>query len=417
LGNTCYMNSCLQCLLNIKEVNSSLKTYSLPGAEDRDIDAVLTNQLKTVAAQLDNTADAVTPFQFVAALRQKFPRFGEMQNGGYMQQDADECLRGILQVLTTQLRSESGNRIDDLFSFQMKSTLKCLECDEEAPTTVEDSTRVLMCHLGTQTDPVSHIYQGVQLSLKEHIEKTSPSLGRNAQYEKSSCMASLPTYMIVQFARFGFKGANDWAGTTATKVKLIRNIKFSSTMDLFDLCDDDLKKKLANGRLRHKTQEDVKAEAAKKAMLDEEKAKMEKGASSSSAPAGDVEMKDAEKEEASSVGVEMIDTGYYDLVGMISHKGRTADGGHYVGWTLSKKANKEIKDDQWICYDDETTSMHLWKDITGVSMDLQGGRADTQIAYINIYKKVTVAVDAGEKLGDGKEGYDASKDVEMKPAA
>merc|ERR1712216_757157 len=151
-----------------------------------------------------------------------------------------------------------------------------------------------------------------------------------------------------------------------------------------------------------------------------------KGGSSSSA--ADVEMKDGDVEmkPASAVGVEMVDTGYYDLVGIISHKGRTADGGHYVGWTLHKKADKETKDDQWICYDDETTSQWNWKDITGISMDLMGGRADTQIAYINIYKKVTVAVDAGEKLGEKEDGYDAtaaaapaagsSGDAEMTPA-
>ena len=84
-------------------------------------------------------------------------------------------------------------------------------------------SRVLLCHLGTQTDPVSHITQGaarlkdpistaievrsdahfppqstkVQLSLKEHIEKNSPVLGRNAQYEKTSSIASLPPFLVV----------------------------------------------------------------------------------------------------------------------------------------------------------------------------------------------------------------------------
>ena len=35
-----------------------------------------------------------------------------MQNGGYMQQDADECLRGLLTSLATTLKgsSESSNR-------------------------------------------------------------------------------------------------------------------------------------------------------------------------------------------------------------------------------------------------------------------------------------------------------------------
>merc|ERR1711998_149786 len=134
---------------------------------------------------------------------------------------------------------------------------------------------------------------------------------------------------------------------------------------------------------------------------------MDRGGASSSA--ADVEDEDVEMKPASAVGVEEVDTGYYELCGIVSHKGRTADGGHYVGWTLLRKANKEVKDDQWICYDDETVSQWNWKDITGIAMDLMGGRADTQIAYINIYKKVTVAIDAGVTLGEGKaEGYDSA---------
>jgi len=415
LGNTCYMNSCLQCLAKIKELNDSLKDYVVPGAE-RDIDAVLTNQLKNTFQQLaagSAQQDAVTPIQFVMALRQKFPRFAEMQNGGYMQQDADECLRGILQSLSQTLTSDAGNRIDDLFSFNLQSSMKCLENDAEEVSKSEDSQRVLICHLGTQTEPISHIYQGVALSLKEHIEKNSPTLGRNAQYEKAAAVASLPNYLIVQFARFGYKKANEWAGTSDSKVKLVRNIKFSPTLDLYDIATDDLKKQLSKGRLRVKEHEDKVMELEKKKLMEEAKG----GSSSSAADAeGDVEMKDA----AAAVGVEMIDTGYYDLVGMISHKGRTADGGHYVGWTLARKASKkdDVKDDQWICYDDEDTQQYDWKDITGVTMDLMGGRADTQMAYINIYKKCSVPVDAGQKLGEG-EGYAAasgSGDVDMKPA-
>lgn len=432
LGNTCYMNSTVQCLCKIKELTAALQSYQMPGADARDIDAVFTNQLKIVSQELTQSVDAIAPFQFVQTLKTKFPRFGEMQNGHPMQQDADECLRGILQTLSTCLSTSGSNRIDELFGFKMKSSLKCLECDEEPPTSSEEIQRVLICHLGTQTDPVSHIYQGVQLSLKEHIEKNSVLLGRNAQYEKSAALASLPPYLIVQFARFGYKGANDWAGTAASKVKLIRQIKFSPTFDMYDLASEELKKTLSAGRLKHKDQEDAKTAAATKQMFDEEKKKMEKGpdptnamsaedkAMSSSAPAAMEVDDDVEMKAASAVGVEEIDTGYYELVGIISHKGRSADGGHYVGWTLLRKADKEMKDDIWICYDDETVTQWTWKDISGISMDLQGGRADTQISYINIYKKVTASIDIGVTLGDGEAAasssapYDGDKEM---PAA
>jgi len=400
LGNTCYMNATLQCLLNVNDLRSKLDGYAPPGAEERDIDSVLTAQFRGVMAQLNSTTDSITPLQFVMALRQRFPRFAEMQNGGYMQQDADECLRGLLTVLSTALPGSGGsNAVDDLFGFKLRSTLKCLECDEEPPQTSDELQRVLICHLGTQTEPVSHIHQGVQLSLKEHIEKNSPVLARNAQYEKSSRLASLPPYLVVQFARFGYKGANEWAGTSAGKVKLIRKCAFSHTLDAFDCADDELKKELSVGRVKKKEQEDEALERERQAK-----------SSSSSAPAEDVEMKPAEDVEMKPAGVEEIDTGYYQLISIVSHKGRTADGGHYVGWTLHRKADgKELKDDKWVHYDDDDVSFVNWKDMVGLSTDLQGGKADTQIAYINIYKKVSVTVDQGKVLG-GKEA------AEEKPA-
>lgn len=393
LGNTCYMNATLQCLNRIVDLRQSLHSYTLPPPEERDVDSVLTMQFRNVTQQLGGTVDTITPLQFVMALRQRFPRFAEMQNGGYAQQDADECLRGILTVLANTLKSSSGtgNRIDELFGFQLQSKLKCLECDEEPPQSSSELQRAMICHLGTQTDPVSHIHQGVQLSLKEHIEKNSPNLGRNAQYEKTSAMASLPPYLLVQFARFGFKGANDWAGTSASKVKLIRRCAFQSSFDVFDCASTELKKKLSVGRVKKKDLDDAELEKARAEFL---------ASSSSSAPAKgeDVAMKPSEDVEMTVASTEEFDTGYYELIGIISHKGRTADGGHYVGWAKHKKADgKELKDDKWILFDDESVDFCNWKDMTGVSVDLCGGKADTQIAYINIYKKVTVRAPSDSK--------------------
>merc|ERR1712139_509503 len=113
---------------------------------------------------------------------------------------------------------------------------------------------------------------------------------------------------------------------------------------------------------------------------------------------------DVEMKPASAVGVEELDTGYYELIGIVSHKGRTADGGHYVAWTLQEKANgKDLKEDRWLLHDDEDVSLHNWKDIMGLGTDLQGGKPDTQIAYVCFYKKCTVPKDPGHILGSNAE--------------
>jgi len=399
LGNTCYMNSTLQCLFAVPDLQEAIMTHQSPAAGDRDIDSTLALQSKTVIQQLSaSTAETpIVPMQFVMALRQRFPRFGEMQNGGYMQQDAEECLRGILEVLAGQLAGKGGggNAIDDIFGFELGTTLKCLECDEEPPSQAADRQRLLFCHLGTQTDPVSHIHQGISLSLKEHIEKNSPVLARNAQYEKSSQLASLPPFLVVQFARFGYKGANEWAGTSAGKVKLIRRCAFNSGLDVFDICSPDLKKQLSAGRLEKKKQDDEQLERERKEKLAGSGPKDAPDAPAEAKPAeGDVDMKEPGD-------LEEIPTGQYELISIVSHKGRTADGGHYVGWKLHKKAASAKEDDKWILFDDEDVSWWNWKDMVGLSCDLQGGKADTQIAYMNIYRRQTVTVDKGHRLGSG----------------
>jgi ubiquitin carboxyl-terminal hydrolase 14 len=53
-------------------------------------------------------------------------------------------------------------------------------------------------------------------------------------------------------------------------------------------------------------------------------------------------------------------------VGIVSHKGRSADGGHYVGWVRQAKADgKDIKDDKWTLFDDHDVMTYEWKQITG----------------------------------------------------
>eukprot|EP00811_Abedinium_folium_P028574 NODE_4432_length_1892_cov_10.335977.p1 GENE.NODE_4432_length_1892_cov_10.335977~~NODE_4432_length_1892_cov_10.335977.p1 ORF type:complete len:432 (-),score=164.01 NODE_4432_length_1892_cov_10.335977:309-1604(-) len=401
LGNTCYMNSVVQCLKVVPELNMALDLYTPPpGAGGADVDAMFTVHFRSLVQKLQNTLQTVAPMQFVMVLRQRFPRFGEMVRGAYAQQDAEECLRGVLEVLASTLKAPSGraNVVDDLFSFGMRSKLKCLECDEEPVREAEEMQRSLICHLGTQIEPVSHLHQGVALSLTEMIEKDSPLLGRMSQYAKTSAMVTTPPYLVVQFARFGFKGASSWAGTDASKVKLVRKCSFQPNLDVFDYCSDELKTVLSAARRRKQAMDDaVMDKVIAGEALDEEGA----AAAAAAAPP-----------------MESVNTGHYELVGIVSHKGRSADGGHYVCWCRTRKADgKELKDDRWVLFDDETVVPYDWKDLVGQGIDLQGGKADTQIAYICLFKKITVEVPFEEeaKPADAAAAPPAAADTE-KPA-
>ena len=73
-----------------------------------------------------------------------------------------------------------------------------------------------------------------------------------------------------------------------------------------------------------------------------------------------------------------IETGSYQLIAIITHKGRSAKGGHYIGWTHNTG-------DRWIEFDDDVVSGVSTQEI----MNLRGG-SDWHMAYVLIYRKLEI---------------------------
>lgn len=93
-------------------------------------------------------------------------------------------------------------------------------------------------------------------------------------------------------------------------------------------------------------------------------------------------------------------TGKYNLLSVVTHQGRSADGGHYICWSQDTRQgnlypNKiqchleagNDKRDVWLKYDDDQVSEHDWG-----SFDLCGGRSDYHIAVLLLYKISTFKV-------------------------
>ncbi|XP_051966111.1 ubiquitin carboxyl-terminal hydrolase 2-like isoform X2 [Xyrauchen texanus] len=157
LGNTCFMNSILQCLSN----TLSLRDYCLHNSHRRD----LNNNNRTNTALMEefskliqtmwtsSNSEAVSPYEFKKQIQRYAPRFV-----GYNQQDAQEFLRFLLDGLHNEVNrvtvrprghmedfdhlhdEEKGkkmwakyleredSKIVDLFVGQLKSSLTCSEC-------------------------------------------------------------------------------------------------------------------------------------------------------------------------------------------------------------------------------------------------------------------------------------------------
>lgn len=352
LGNTCYMNATLQCMNAIEPLRDGLKQFQGgTGLAAGDKQSQLTGALRDLLSDMDSSAEGVAPFRFLMVLRDMFPQFAEQgEQGGYKQQDAEECWGQILITLGSKIPS-----INRLFEIGYEMRLKCEESGEERVESYPG--HALKCNI---TADVNYLQDGFKLGLEDSREIHSSALNRTAVFAGGSKITSLPDFLNVSMVRFF------WRADTGKKAKIMRAVAFTVEIDVFDFCTDELKAKLRPARDRRREAQDAKAGIKKEEKIEEKKegedAEM---ATESDAAAG-----------TSDAPSEPQHTGLYELFALVTHKGRYADAGHYVGWT-------KMKDGNWMCYDDDTLSIKTEEDI----LALRGG-GDHHMAYIMLYRAI-----------------------------
>ena len=109
LGNTCYLNSTLQCMKAIPELDRVAQpsltpgpAIVVPGGDDTVV--VATREIIDELLR-SNAAREVKPFKFVTTFRTAFPIFAQRtDNGqGFVQQDAEECWSTLLTALSQRM--------------------------------------------------------------------------------------------------------------------------------------------------------------------------------------------------------------------------------------------------------------------------------------------------------------------------
>jgi ubiquitin carboxyl-terminal hydrolase 14 len=386
---------------------------------------------------MSETQEGFPPLMFLNTLRQAYPQFAQKARDGhgYAQQDAEEAWSQIVSQLRSKLKisGTSGGEADSTFVDQYMAGKfdTIMECDEpaaqeggEEPVRGHDTFFKLNCHITAETN---HLRDGLLAGLSEKIEKKSAVLDRDAVYTKTSRISRLPKYLPVHFMRF------DWRRTTNKKAKIMRKVVFPQELDVVEFCSDDLKKLLipVRDKIREirKEEEDVerarkrqkrlkageendqdtgasKGSAKDKKEAEKKDAKKADGASSTG---GDVEMPDIEFKTDAQVEAEqaasllaakkellaLVDpkltadvggnqTGLYELRGVITHQGASADSGHYTAF-VKKNGKKDPvtgklkeEDGKWWWFNDEKVSE---VDADRIETLSGGGKSSSYISY------------------------------------
>lgn len=362
LGNTCYLNATLQCLHSVPELRDSLKKFTGPVTMtgDAQADRLITNGIRDLFVVMERSSSAVPPVIMLNILHMCFPRFAEKnEHGGLQQQDANECWTELVRCLQRKLPAVGASQdsaaqfrgfVDQYFGGELDVTMKCLETDDEPESHNSESFYQLSCFIEKE---VKYMHTGLKSGLEGEITKHSPTLGRDARYLKQSKIKRLPGYLSIQMVRFFYKGKE------AINAKILKDIKFPLSLDIFDLCSKELQEKLIPAREKFKQWED---ECVQKAQ-----AESETGQKVKPAP--------VEREPfcfPDDIG--SSNSGFYELRAVLTHKGRSSSSGHYVAWVRGKK-----KDD-WLMFDDENVSAVTSDDI----LKLSGG-GDWHCAYVLLY--------------------------------
>lgn len=353
LGNTCYLNSTIQCLGRVSELRNGLKQLAVSSQGPNDITKQFAKELGNTYDQLDNASSTVSPIKLVNLLRVLNPLFAEQDKGYYKQQDAEECWTFLLNSIREHLKNNATEKfsaylIDELFGIQLEITMKNIE----EPSEIKEKKEIvykLACYIDNQT---TELHSGLKAGLKESIELYSDSLLRNCIYEKSWQISRLSPYLTIQFMRFFWKKENVSTGSKAGKAKILKSIIYSKTLDMYDFCNKQTQELLDLGRAIE--------------------VKMNKN---------ELDKKDIDKAEENkdqTQNYNTIPTGRYQLIAVLTHQGRSSESGHYIGWTHQKG-------DIWVKYDDDAVSYVKTQDI----LDLKGG-GDWHMNYICIFKRQEV---------------------------
>ncbi|XP_058064163.1 ubiquitin carboxyl-terminal hydrolase Usp2-like [Anopheles bellator] len=228
IGNTCFMNSMIQCLSHTRELTSFLRSQSSNERGTNKDHRILAEYTKLIKDMWSGTQRSVNPSELKYAFSSKHRMYS-----GSAQQDAQEFLRFFLDSLhgalnaavkrdpLGELDDDMSNRfkadmlwewyskaensvIKDLFVGQLRSTLKCTYCSTES--TMFDPFWDLSLPLPTSNSRCK-LENCLEMFIKEEVldgidQPTCSKCNMRRKCTKSLTIERFPKYLVIHLKRF-----------------------------------------------------------------------------------------------------------------------------------------------------------------------------------------------------------------------
>lgn len=256
-----------------------------------------------------------------------FPQFATMGEHGPQQQDANECLTEMLRVLqqkipklasspnpenqitpastSSEYCSKTSSLIEQYFGGEFTCTMKNEESADEAVTTNFEAFNQMSCFINQD---VKYLNTGLKLRLEERLTKNSSSLGRDASYLKTSRISRLPGYLNISLVRFYYKEKE------RVSAKVLKDVKFPMTLDVYDLCTSELQEKLKPNREFFRLQDEENKMIRKAEKIAKDQKNLQKEQAGEALP-----VEYAPFSFANDLGSN--NSGFYELSAVLTHKG------------------------------------------------------------------------------------------------
>ncbi|KXS96676.1 hypothetical protein AC579_3835 [Pseudocercospora musae] len=373
------------------------------------------------------------------------------KNGhGYAQQDAEEVWSQLVHVLHEKLKLEGdpegfSSWVEKYMGGRFLVTTKCDEAPEEEAVVNTESFIDLKCNIQSDTN---HMREGLKIALDEKLEKTSESLGRTALYTRESRIDRLPKYLPIHFIRFFWRKDTGKKAKILRKVTFQHEIDVTEfctdelRKKLIPVRDrirevrkeeEDVERaKKRQKRMQKEMQEAVKTEGSvrsdealekKKEREEKERELKAKGPADESKLAEekkangaqqDTEMggteekfktdEEIEAERAASILAfkkELLSlvhpdlkkdptanqTGLYELRGVVTHQGSSADSGHYTSYVKKSAPPGKAEDGKWWWFNDDKV-----QEVESEKIETLSGGGESHSALILLYRAVELPV-------------------------